>query len=210
MPFILAWLASLVEPEPELAQRIAAGDAAALRRLYDRLAGRVRALGLRVLGNPSDADDVVQDTFVEVWNCAAQFDPERGALSTWVTTIAHRRAVDRLRRRGTRPIASPDSPEAPGWMEEHLAAQPGAQTAEIVSPEDVAGQRQARERVVRALAALPKEQRQAIELMYFGGLSQSEAAAQLGQALGTFKSRVRAGMLQLEGLLSELSEGGAR
>jgi RNA polymerase sigma-70 factor, ECF subfamily len=137
----------------------------------------------------------VQDTFVEVWNRANQFDPDRGSLVTWVTTIAHHRAVDRLRRRGTRPLATPstDSPQA-------LELEPSM----IATPRETAEQRQARERVMAALQALSQEHREAIELMYFDGLSQAEAAERLGQALGTFKSRVRAAMARLGTLLGEL------
>lgn len=195
MPFVLAWLASLLEADPTLAKRIVAGDQVALRRLYDRLSGRVRAIALRVLGNAGDVDDVVQDTFVEVWNRANQFDPDRGSLVTWVTTIAHHRAVDRLRRRGTRPLAAPstDSQQA-------LELEPSM----IATPRETAEQRQARERVMAALQALSQEHREAIELMYFDGLSQAEAAERLGQALGTFKSRVRAAMARLGTLLGEL------
>jgi RNA polymerase sigma-70 factor, ECF subfamily len=195
MAFVFAWLASLLEADPTLAERIAAGDQVALRRLYDRMAGRVRAIALRVLGQPGDADDVVQDTFVEVWNRASQFDPKRGSLVTWVTTIAHHRAVDRLRRRATRPTAAATSD-----VRDELSTVPAVTT----TPQESAEHGQARERVQRALAALTPEQREAIELMYFGGLSQSEAAEQLGQALGTFKSRVRAAMAQLSQLLDEL------
>jgi RNA polymerase sigma-70 factor, ECF subfamily len=195
MAFVLAWLASLIEADPTLAERIAAGDQAALRLLYDRLSGRVRSIALRVLGTSGDADDVVQDTFLEVWNGAGSFDPARGSLVTWVTMIAHRRAVDRLRRRGTRPTAN-----AGQDLTDELACAPATTT----TPQESAEQRQARDRVKQALAALTPEQREAIELMYFGGLTQSEAAEQLSQALGTFKSRVRAGMTQLGRLLGEL------
>ena len=189
--FLLAWIARLFEVEPSIIAAIAAGDTAALRRLYDRLGPRVRAVAGRALGNPSDADDVVQETFVEVWHRAHTFDPSRGSVVSWVTMIGHRRAIDRLRRRGTRPTAAPSA------------------TAPVVaggdSPHETAADRQARARIAAALAELPAEQRQAIELMYFEGMSQSEAAAHLGAALGTFKSRVRAAMARLGTMLDELA-----
>lgn len=191
MSFVLAWIASLFEVDPSLMVQIAAGDHAALRRLYERLGPRVRAVATKVLGNPSDADDVVQETFVEIWNRAHAFDPDRGSLVTWVTMLAHRRAIDRLRRRGTRPTAAPPSA--------------AAEVSSGDSPQESAEQRQARARIARALDELPAEQRQAIELMYFQGMSQSEAADHLGAALGTFKSRVRAAMARLGALLDELA-----
>lgn len=193
MAYLLALIASVIESDATLAARIAAGDEAALRRLFDRLSGRVRAIGLRVLGRGVEADDVLQDCFVEVWQRAGEFDPARGSIATWVTTIAHRRAVDRLRRRGTRPLGDASAADVDAIGD----ADPRADASEI----------QRRERVVRALAALQPEQRTAIELMYYGGLSQSESATQLGVALGTLKSRVRAGMNRLADLLDELEVG---
>lgn len=196
MSFLLALIARLFEVDPAIIGEIAAGDTAALRRLYDRLGPRVRAVAARALGNASDADDVVQETFVEVWHRAHTFDPSRGSVVSWVTMLGHRRAIDRLRRRGTRPTAGAGAPtpEAPG----------------ADSPHETAEQRQARARIVAALAELPAEQRQAIELMYFEGMSQSEAAAHLGAALGTFKSRVRAAMGRLGSLLDELAPEAGR
>ena len=191
--FLLALIASVIESDATLAGRIAAGDEDALRRLFDWLGGRVRAIGLRVLARAAEADDVVQDCFLEVWRRAGEFDAARGSLAVWVSTIAHRRAIDRLRRRGTRPVGEPLEAEVLGTAE----GDPRASAAEA----------QVRERIERALAALGAEQRAAIELMYYGGLSQSETAAQLGVALGTLKSRVRAGMSRLAGLLDELMVG---
>ena len=191
--YLLALIASVIESDATLAARIASGDQAALRRLFDRLGGRVRAIGLRVLGVPAEADDVVQDCFVEVWQRATEFDEERGSLATWVSTIAHRRAVDRLRRRGTRPLGEPTAD--------------GDQVAADGDPQASAADAQRRERVARALASLTPDQRAAIELMYYGGLSQSEIATRLGVAHGTLKSRVRVGMSQLAGMLEELAQG---
>lgn len=183
---LLAWPARFLDTDPTLAAGMAAGDEHALRKLYDQLGGRVRALALRVLGNAAEADDVLQETFVHVWQRAEQFDPGRGSMSAWVSTIAHHRAVDRLRRRGTRPMAELSASE--------VEVVRGADLEEVE-------QRQARGRIQQALAELPPEQREAIELMYFAGLSQREVSDRLGVALGTVKSRVRAGMQRLSGLL---------
>ena len=178
MSFLLALIARLFEVDPAIIGEIAAGDTTALRRLYDRLGPRVRAVAARALGNASDADDVVQETFVEVWHRAHTFDPSRGSVVSWVTMLGHRRAIDRLRRRGTRPTAG--------------AGAPTPEAPDADSPHETA------------------EQRQAIELMYFEGMSQSEAAAHLGAALGTFKSRVRAAMGRLGSLLDELAPEAGR
>lgn len=196
MSFLLAWIARLLEIEPTVMSQIAAGETAALRRLYDQLGPRVRAVATRTLGSASDADDVVQETFVEVWHRAHTFDPTRGSIVSWVTMLGHRRAIDRLRRRGTRPTAA--------------ATVVTAEAASADSPHETAAQRQARARIAAALAELPPEQRQAIELMYFEGMSQSEAAEHLGAALGTFKSRVRAAMGRLGSLLDELAPEAGR
>jgi len=194
--FLLAWIARLLEIEPTVMSQIAAGETAALRRLYDQLGPRVRAVATRTLGNASDADDVVQETFVEIWHRAHTFDPTRGSIVSWVTMLGHRRAIDRLRRRGTRPTAA--------------TTVETSDAASADSPHETAAQRQARARIAAALAELPAEQRQAIELMYFEGMSQSEAAEHLGAALGTFKSRVRAAMGRLGSLLDELAPEAGR
>lgn len=196
MSFLLAWIARLLEIEPTVMSQIAAGETAALRRLYDQLGPRVRAVATRTLGSASDADDVVQETFVEIWHRAHTFDPTRGSIVSWVTMLGHRRAIDRLRRRGTRPSAA--------------TTVETADAASADSPHETAAQRQARARIAAALAELPAEQRQAIELMYFEGMSQSEAAEHLGAALGTFKSRVRAAMGRLGSLLDELAPEAGR
>jgi RNA polymerase sigma-70 factor (ECF subfamily) len=188
--FLLALIASVFESDATLALRIAARDPAALRRLFDRTSGRVRAIALKLLAQPGEADDVVQDTFLEVWRSIGGYDETRGSLATWVSTIAHRRAVDRLRRRAARPVAD-------GTRDDRASDAP--------DPRETAVDAQDRTRVLRALSELGEEQRTAIELMYYRGLSQSEAAEQLGVALGTFKSRVRAGMSRLATLLEQPS-----
>jgi RNA polymerase sigma-70 factor (ECF subfamily) len=188
LSFVLAVVAGLWEDDAALVARLVAGDEDALRRLYDRLARRVRGIALRLLARPAEADDVVQETFVEVWRSADRYDPARGSLATWVSTIAHRRAVDRLRRPATRPLG------------EEIGS---ALVASSSSPQDNVAEGEVRARVTRALSALPPEQREPIELMYYRGLSQSESAELLGVALGTLKSRVRAGMARLGQMLED-------
>lgn len=191
--FLMALIASVVESDAALAARIASGDEKALRRAFDRLGGRVRAIGLRVLGRAAEADDVVQDTFLEVWRRAVEFDPERGSFAVWVTVMAHHRAIDRLRRRGTRPVGDALDTSAPMVA----SSDPHASAVEA----------QVRDRIGQALDSLGEDVRVPIEMMYYRGLSQREVADELGVALGTLKSRVRAGMMRLSRLLGGLAEG---
>jgi RNA polymerase sigma factor (sigma-70 family) len=170
----------------------ARSDEEAFAALYDRL-GRVSyALALRVLRDEGLAQDAVQDAFLQVWRGAARFFPERAKASTWILTLVHRRAVDLVRReqrRRAEPLPDGDfggqtpSAEAGAW----LALE--------------------RERVRAALAALPDHQREAIELAYYGGFTQSELAERLGEPLGTIKSRMFAGLARLRELLDQPLEG---
>src|SRR5262249_30473398 len=157
---------------------IGRGDGGALRVLYDRCAGRVLAIALRVLGSRGDAEEIVQEVFIQVWNRAGDYDPERGGALAWVVTMARSRAIDRLRSRGAQARAA-------------AALDPDPLTPP--PPSELAEERQLRERVGAALATLPVEQRRAIELAYFEGLSQSEIAGVTGDPLGTVKTRVRLG-----------------
>jgi len=173
--------------DEELLEAVAQSSEPALGELYDRFGRVAYGLALRVLRDQALAEDAVQDAFLQVWRSAERFDPARAKASTWVLTFVHRRAVDLVRReerRRTEPVESAPEP-----------AQPGAD-------EDVEA-RSKRQIVQDALRRLPKEQRQAIELAYYGGLTQSELAERLGQPLGTIKSRMFAGLQQLRGLLDE-------
>jgi RNA polymerase sigma-70 factor (ECF subfamily) len=174
-----------------LVSRTARGDRQALRGLYERHAARAMALALRVLQRASEAEDVVQETFFEVWRRAPEFDPARGSPLAWIFTICRTRAIDHLRSRlaGARVLGQREAdPLVSG------------------SPAESAEQRQTRERIDAALTQLPAEQRRVLELAYFEGLSQSEIASRTGEPLGTVKTRVRLGMEKLAGLLSELAE----
>ena len=162
----------------------------ALRVLYDEHAGRAMAIAMRVLRNEPEAEDVVQEAFLEVWRRAEQFDDRRGGVAAWVVTIARSRAIDRLRSTGTTSRAV----EAASGS---LALIP---TPEIPACEQV--ERRSDElRVAAALDQLPAEQRQAIALAYFEGLSQSEIASRTGNPLGTVKMRVKLAMAKLAKLL---------
>ncbi len=165
----------------------ARSDEIALAELYDRYGRVAYGLALRVLRDEALAEDAVQEAFLAIWRGAARFIPERGKASTWILTLVHRRAVDLVRReqrRRTEPLPEGDEPAAPGG-----------------SADDATWLRLERERVQAALQQLPDQQREAIELAYYGGFTQSELAERLGQPLGTIKSRMFAGLAHLRELL---------
>lgn len=178
---------SALPPDPsdrELLLRVARGDDEALEALYDRHESLVYSLALRIVGRSIDAEDVLQDTWVQVWKQAARYDASRGSVAAWLVTITRSRALDRLRARGTRANA-----------EQHLALVEPAVAAD--EPLSSAGQSELRERVNAALASLTEPQRTSLELAYYRGLSQSEIATQLNAPLGTVKSWIRQGLARL-------------
>jgi RNA polymerase sigma-70 factor (ECF subfamily) len=167
---------------------IARSDESALAELYDRIGGVAYGLAFRVLRDESLAEDAVQEAFLALWRSgAATFVPERSKASTWLLTLVHRRAVDLVRREERRRVEPLES-----------AAEPAVDSAETS-----AWLRLERERVQTALRLLPDQQREAIELAYYGGFSQSELAERLGQPLGTIKSRMFSGLSRLRELLDE-------
>jgi RNA polymerase sigma-70 factor (ECF subfamily) len=176
----------------ELLGRVARGDVAALRTIYDEHAPRAMAIASRILRSAQDAEDVVQETFLELWRRARQFDASRGGAVAWVVTIARSRAIDRLRAAGTAGRAAQQAAE-----DEELAP-----TA-FPAPHLEAERRRDEARVASALRALPAEQRRAIELAYFEGLSQTEIASKTGSPLGTVKMRVKLAIAKLAALLKE-------
>jgi RNA polymerase sigma-70 factor (ECF subfamily) len=171
-------------------RQVAEGERQALRWLYERYAPRAMAVAMRVLHLSGDAEEVVQETFVDVWRRAGEYEPARGSPQAWIATICRTRAIDRLRAR------------AAG---ERVLKQLEAGPPEGPSPAEAAERRQVRERIAAALAQLPPEQRKVLELAYFEGLSQSEIAGRTGEPLGTVKTRVRLGMEKLALFLTELN-----
>ena len=170
----------------------ARSDEVALAELYDRYGRAAYALAVRVLRDEALAEDAVQDAFLAVWRGASRFIPERAKASTWIMTLVHRRAVDLVRREERRradplPETEPDSggPSAADSTWLHLE----------------------RERVQAALRQLPDQQREALELAYYGGFTQSELAERLGEPLGTIKSRMFAGLARLRELLDNSIDG---
>ena len=171
---------------------VARSDQSALAELYDRFGRVAYGLALRVLRDEKLAEDAVQEGFLAAWRAADRFMPERAKASTWLLTLVHRRAVDLVRR------------------EDRRRAEPLPETAEVPgegSADEEAWLRFERERVQAALRQLPDQQREALELAYYGGFTQSELAERLGQPVGTIKSRMFTGLARLRELLAEPGPG---
>ena len=166
---------------------VSRSDEAALGELYDRFGGVAYALARRIVRDPDLAEDVVQESFLSVWRGAGRFVPERARASSWLLTLVHRRAVDLVRREQRRRADS---------LEEATVLHGRERSAE-----DAVWLRLERERVQDALARLPDQQRELLELAYFGGFTQSQLAERLGRPLGTIKSQMFAGLAQLRQLL---------
>ena len=165
----------------------ARSEQSALAELYDRYGRPAYGLALRILRDDTLAEDAVQEAFMSLWRTAPRFVPERGKASTWILTLVHRKAVDIVRREQVR-------------RTDALADDAGDQAQ---AADEEAWLRLQRERVQNALRQLPDQQREAIELAYYGGFTQSELAERLGQPLGTIKSRMFAGLARLRELLEE-------
>jgi RNA polymerase sigma-70 factor (ECF subfamily) len=164
-------------------------EQSALAELYDRFGRPAYGLALRVLRDESLAEDAVQDAFLTLWRTAARYVPERGKASTWILTLVHRRAVDLVRREQRRRSDMLD---------------PSGESGDAApAVDEEAWLRLQRERVQGALRQLPDQQREALELAYYGGFTQSELAERLGQPLGTIKSRMFLGLGRLRELLGE-------
>ena len=174
---------------------VARGDESALAELYDRVGRIAYGLALRVLRDERLAEDAVQEGFLALWRTAAAFRAERAKASTWILTLVHRRAVDLVRREERRKVEP--------------LADDSAIAGETEPADEAAWLRFERERVQAALKQLPDVQREAIELAYYGGFSQSELAERLGVPLGTIKSRMFSGLARLRELLDESAAEGS-
>lgn len=171
--------------DAELLQQIAEGSQEALSELYDRFSANLMALATRVLHSPEDAEEILQEVFVHVWNKAGRYDPSRSAASTWLVLITRSRAIDRLRSRKvverTAVAAHQESPE------EHTSPS-GARN--VLSDER-------RQRIQEELAELPPEQAQVLRLAFYEGMTQSEISKSTGIPLGTVKTRTLLAMKKL-------------
>jgi RNA polymerase sigma factor (sigma-70 family) len=170
----------------------ARSEQTALAELYDRYGRPAYGLALRIVRDETLAEDAVQDAFMALWRTAPRFVPEKGKASTWILTLVHRRAVDVVRREERRRADSLDAAPEP-----EFARQEGG------GADEEAWLRLQRERVQGALRQLPDQQREALELAYYGGFTQSELAERLGQPLGTIKSRMFMGLARLRELLGD-------
>ena len=176
--------ATPVDHIAELLERVAGGDETAFGRLYDALSARVFGLILRVLVDRAQSEEVLQEVFLEVWQSASRFAPNKGQGRTWVLTIAHRRAVDRVRASQS----SRDRDTRVGIRELEIEFDEVSETVEA---------RDEHRRITTALARLTELQRQAILLAYYGGYSHREVAEKLAVPIGTVKTRLRDGMIRL-------------
>lgn len=166
-----------------LLRRAGRGDAAAFAELYDVLSPLVHGVTLKVVRDPAQAEEVTQEVFVELWRLAARFDGTKGSARTWAATLAHRRAIDRVR--SEQASRERQQRDAAAVVRDHDTV-----VAEIEASIDQA-------RVRKALSQLSDLQREAVELAYFGGHTYREVAVLLGVAEGTVKSRIRDGMIRL-------------
>lgn len=174
------------DPDRAILDRIVAGELDALEGLYERYRTMAYSIALRITAEPATAEDVVQEAFLGAWRNASRHVLGRGSVKTWLLAIVHHRAIDAVRRR--RPTSEFPEPDAP-------TALPPALTMPDVWGNVVEGLD--REAIGRAMATISSVQRDALEMAYFGGLTQVEIADRLGVALGTVKSRMRLGLLGL-------------
>lgn len=179
--------------DAHLLQRVARGDRQAFSELYDRFSGPLYGAALRILNDPTEAQDVVHDAFVTLWEKATTFDTARGNAFSWAVTLVRNRAIDRVRMRRRRAeLLAASALSDLGYADESSAAS-GSETAQL--GDDA--------RAVRAaVATLPVEQQRAVELAFFGGLTQEEIAQKLSEPLGTVKARIRRGLLKLRDTLA--------
>ena len=168
----------------DLLQRVATGDRDAFAQLYDRTAPRVFGLVKRLLRDHAQSEEVTQEIFLEIWTNATRYEPSKGGATTWILTMAHRRAVDRIRASQ----AGRDRDVKIGIRDYVAEYDNVASTVEVTIEH---------ERVTKAMSQLTELQRQAVSLAYYGGYSHSEVAAMLKVPIGTVKTRLRDGMIRL-------------
>jgi RNA polymerase sigma-70 factor, ECF subfamily len=178
----------------ELLQRIGAKDRAAFGEFYDPHSTLMFSIASKILNDASEAEDVLQETFLQIWEKAGRFDPKLGKASSWAAILVRNKAIDRIRASQRRTRLAEEA-----GLESAIAAEVSETTNETVHGHEKAKLIQA------AIVQLPAEQRQAIELAYFSGLTQNEISEKLHEPLGTIKARIRRGLLklrdQLEGVL---------
>jgi RNA polymerase sigma-70 factor (ECF subfamily) len=189
---------SNVHEDQQIVTAMARGDELAAARLYDRYSAAMFALAFRITGEAADAEDVVLEVFTQVWDGASTYDGSRGSVIAWITTITRTRSLDCVRSRSRRVRAVDTASRQLG--DDPLAVAPAA-----ANPSDVAELGERALAVSNAMAVLSGQQRSAIELAFFEGLSHTEIADRLGEPLGTIKTRIRLGMQKLRDVLRDVS-----
>jgi RNA polymerase sigma-70 factor (ECF subfamily) len=176
----------------QLVERMAQGHQEALSQFFDDTSPLVNGLLLRMLEHREDAEEVLLDVYMKAWKYAAAYSEKRGSIQSWLVTMARSAAIDRIRQRRAQPKTQPFEPES--------SPEPVATEG---SPEEQSSGKEQRNRMQQVLNELPAEQREALELAFFGGLTHAELSERLGQPLGTVKSRIRMGLTRLRTLLEE-------
>ncbi len=182
--------------DADLLQRVARGDRTAFTALYDRFSRPLYATALRILHDAREAEDIIQEVFLAMWEKAAVFEPGRGSAFSWAVTLTRNRAIDRIRMRKRRAeLLTASSPEELGYA----SAGDEGDSADALSLKEKAVT------VRAAVAALPADQQRALQLAFFSGLTQQEIADKLREPLGTIKARIRRGLLRLRDSLPQPS-----
>jgi RNA polymerase sigma-70 factor, ECF subfamily len=177
--------------DQDLVEHIVARDSTALDEVYRRFSRPVYSLAYRVLSDATGAEDVAQEVFLKLWRQPESYNPQRGSLGPWLLSVTHNRAIDVLRRRRVR-----DEYQLPEALEfDQIVADTAA------DPSDLASMSEAADAIRRALSQIPDAQRQAIEMAFFQGKTHAEISEELGEPLGTAKTRIRLGMRKLRALL---------
>ena len=182
-------------PQSMVLPRVARGEGAAVQECIDRYGGLVWSLAKPMLRNAAEAEDAVQEIFIEIWRCAERFDPARGSEATFIATVARRRLLDRLRRKSRQPATAE-------LLEETVVS------AEDPAPLQTLANSEEAERAVEVLAKLAPEQRRAVELSILHGLTQQQIADTLELPLGTVKTHVRRGLMRMREMLSTTATSG--
>lgn len=185
--------------------KMAGGDLKAMERLYDHFSGAVYALILRTVGREPEAEEIVQEVFLQAWRDASRYDVSRGSVAAWLFTIARTRSIDHLRARARRPMAATPVDESRGGepAQDSLArvADEGPEPDVIVVDRDLT------RRIRQVMASLPEVERLVLEKVYFEGLTHSEVAEATGWPIGTVKSRMARAMKALREVLAGITEG---